>query len=259
MDISTITTLTPTPLPDSPETPRPAPPFSAPLPPPPPAPSPTPSFASGSFNPGIPTPSAAPTVVFKPQTTVKKSLPAKNIILVGVLLLILAGAILSFGKVRSFLSQAEGSCAPDGLVETNLTANSVEITFQTAEACQAEVAYGVSSEAMLLQVPEAMASLNHRVRLSPLLPGTTYYYQVVAEGKKMGTARSFLTKMAVTPTQVPAVAPTVIPTEAPVPAATGSAYTLADFEPWFGKISSTFDIDKNGIVNLHDWLIYQKK
>ncbi len=186
----------------------------------------------------------------------------KNFVLVVFLILLLGGLVAGFGRIRSFISSAEGSCLPENLAEANLTPSSVEIVFQTGKACQMEVAYGISREALLLQVPEATASLNHRIRLTPLLSSTTYYYQVVAQGKKTGTVRSFLTKAVVLPS--PSPEPTEILLEAsPSPATTEgtpkATYTLNDFQAQFGSDNPVFDIDKNGIVNMADWLIYQKQ
>jgi hypothetical protein len=188
---------------------------------------------------------------------------SKSVIIVGLLVLVLAGLIAGFGKIRAFISEAQGSCEPEGLAEANLTASSVEIVFQTGKACQMEVAYGTNREALLLQVPEAMASLNHRIKLTPLLASTTYYYQVVYAGKKMGTVRSFLTKAAapsVTPTVSPAeVMPAEItPTGASASPSAKTRYLLQDFQSHFGSSSAEFDLDKNGVVNNADWLLYQK-
>ena len=109
--------------------------------------------------------------------------------------------------------------------------------------------YGISQDGMLLEVPEAMASLNHRVRLSPLLASTTYYYQVKSEGKKYDPIRSFSTTAY--PTPIPTLVPTAVPT-------ISGTYTFDDFVPFFGTSNATFDIDKNGIVNSRDWQMYLK-
>jgi len=202
-----------------------------------------------------PQPSVAPAAsVFTPQAETKKKGVGKSVIVVGILVLMLVGLVLGFDKARSFLSRAEGGCTPENLSEANLTPNSVEIIFSTGKTCQVEVAYGTNSESLLLQVPEAMASLNHRIRLSPLLPSTSYYYQVMAEGKKVGEVRSFLTKVAQSPTIAPVV-PSPIPT---VASGTSGEYTFADFERYFGTANATYDTDKNGIVNTRDWILYQK-
>jgi len=239
--------------------------MSAPPPPPPSEISPPPVAPAAVATPTEPVANQSTLV---PPLKNKKGGNVKNVFLGSFLVLVLAGLVLGFGKARSFLSSAEGGCTPDNITETNLTANSIEIVFQTGKACQMEVAYGTSSEAMLLQVPEAMASLNHRIRLAPLLASTTYYYQIIADGKKVSTPRSFLTKtldVSPTPVLIPtenSVTPPVLPEPISSSSATSSAasrYTLSDFEAYFGTASATFDIDKNGIVNMRDWLLYQEQ
>ena len=186
---------------------------------------------------------------------------SKSLMVVAVLILLLAGLVAGFGKIRTFISEAQGSCEPESLAETNLTPSSVEIVFQTGKACQVEVAYGTSQGALLLQVPEVTASLNHRLRLTPLLAATTYYYQVVQGDKKLSPVRSFLTKPAPSPTPspVPTLPPAeVVPTAAETTSSATTKYTLQDFQSHFGSSSAEFDLDKNGVVNNADWLLYQK-
>ncbi|HUV72355.1 MAG TPA: fibronectin type III domain-containing protein [Clostridia bacterium] len=242
--------------------------------------SPTPGFVGGGFkaagfkpsSPDSPVSPPAAETKAPPQSSDQASAPsvavvaskgngkgpgAKTIALVIFLVLLLAGLVAGFGKIRSFISSAQGSCEPEAVSESNLTANSVEIVFRTGKACKTEVAYGTSKQALLLKVPEAMASLNHRIRLTPLLASTTYYYQIESEDKKLGEVRSFLTKPpAATP--VPTAAPTAIPTQSTASPSAG-LYTLEDFQAQFGSDSAEFDVDKNGVVNMRDWLMYQKE
>ena len=229
-----------------------------PNPPPPSTFTPGAGFTAAGFqqDAGQPVPSAT---VFTPEPP-KKRPSVKSLALVGVLLLVLAGLTVSFGKIQTFLSKAEGGCTPENLREAEVTPNSAEITFQTGKACQVEINYGTSSESMLLRVPETMAALSHRVRLAPLLPATTYYYQVVVDGKKVGETRSFLTKTMQTSTEEPVVEPTTfLPVASPLPTVASGRYTLEDFQANFGLQNATFDIDKNGVVNIRDWLLYQKQ
>lgn len=231
--------------------------------PPPPTFTPGSGFMAAGFQPAS-SQSTSSATVFTPPESPKKKTSVKSIALVGVLLLVLLALILLFGKAKGFLSKAEGGCTPENLNEADVAPNSAEITFQTGKACQVELTYGTSSESLLLRIPETMAALNHRVRLAPLLPSTTYYYQVVVDGKKVGEVRSFLTKLAQAPAQAP---PVVVPTTAPpvfvpttIPAGLGgSRYTLEDFQVNFGTANLAFDVDKNGIVNIRDWLLYQKQ
>ena len=200
-----------------------------------------------------------------PSTEEKKKekiLNNKNLLLVGGLIAVLAILIFGFDKARSFLSKASGGCVPVNIQETNLTSNSVEITFETSKACQAEIVYGTSNkaEALLLQIPEALPSLNHRIKLSPLLPATAYYYQIIAEGQKIDLIRSFLTKQnqEVIPTKVPVITPNVIITT--VPTLPSGTYTYEEFKKHFYEDipNPTFDINKDNIVNEIDWRLYQK-
>ena len=199
-----------------------------------------------------PQPSTAPSsgsTVFTPAPSPSRKLPTKNILLAGVMILVLAGLVLGFGKARSFLSKAETTCMPSAVMEKNITPNSADISFQTEKACLMEVNYGTSSEAMLLKIPENTAVLNHNIKLSPLLPSTTYYYQIWNDGKKVGEARSFLTGLAAnTAPTAPTAAP---PVEQPV-------LTFDNFAKHYGTTDAAFDFDKNGIVNSSDWAAYQK-
>lgn len=205
--------------------------------------------------PAVSPPSGSTVFTPAPPSSSRK-LPTKNILLVGGLVLLLAGLVFGFGKARSFLSKAEGDCAPSNVQEANLTSSSVEVTFRTEKACLMTIAYGTSTESMLLKVPEEMAALNHRIKLSPLLPSMTYYYQVVVDDKKVGTVHSFLTKKTdaavLSPTLVPSLSPTAIPTTA------SETLTFEDFVEQYGSANAKFDFDKNGVVNSLDWTEYQK-
>ena len=222
-----------------------------------------------------PYPNQAPMPKTFTSETPKKGNGVKGVLIVGILVLLMAGLVLGFGKARSFLTGAEGGCFPENLAEASLTNNSAEITFQTGKTCQTSVAYGTTSETLLLQTPkEEMAAANHRIKISPLLPQQKYFYQVVDDqGKRVGIVKDFTTKMAqgsappaetaVSPTLAPtkAVSPTAIPTtkQASPSGSITTKYTYEDFAANFGGTNPVFDIDKNGIVNSLDWLKYQKQ
>jgi len=199
----------------------------------------------------------------------KKRINAKGAIFVVGLVLLLGGLVAGFGKIRSFISQAEGTCTPESVTEANLTSDSVEVVFSTGKACQMSITYGISSQALLLEVPETMASLNHRFRLTPLLSTTTYYYQVISGEKKVSPVRSFLSKAPVNtaPTEEPTIVPVITSEPSPIvesapagqEASPSATYTYEDFKSQFGGTNPNFDIDKNGVVNQADWLLYQRK
>lgn len=199
----------------------------------------------------------------------------KDIFLVGLLLILLAGAVFGFTKVRSLLSSAVGDgCAPSEVMEQDLTANSVVISFKTQEACKMQVAYGVD-EILGLQMSEQITATDHQIKLSPLMPSTPYKYQIRHDETKYEPTRGFLTlPLSVnTVTNVPTMA---VPTRNVLPRITGSPglgkisptptvirpppvrYLLEDFQLHLGSVDPRFDIDKNGIVNIRDWQLYNK-
>lgn len=190
------------------------------------------------------------------QLVNKKKVELKNIFLVAGGILVLFLSVFGFTKIKSLTMKAEENCQPIGLREENISANSVEIVFQTNKACLMEVMYGTSSESLLLKIPESMAALNHRIKLSPLLPETTYYYQVALEGKKLGTVRSFLTRKTGLEGSG-AKSPTPIPTATSVPSK--KECSEEEFKKYYGSANSEFDFDKNGVVNVADWLMCRQQ
>lgn len=213
------------------------------------------------YNPGVSVGQDQSGMVTPQKMAPKKEKSSKNIIIIAVLLLVLAGLIFGFGKARSFLSKASGGCLPNNVSEENITPNSVEIVFQTDKTCQAEIAYGTSNkeEALLLRIPEALASLNHRIRLAPLLPSTAYYYQIIADGEKTEPIHSFLTGKTTDLGEEPQpTIPIAQPTVASSAGEKAGKYTITDFQVVFGTVNPVFDVDKNGTVNIRDWILYQK-
>ncbi len=235
-------------LPQNPYTPpQPVVPPVQPPPPPPP------------YNP--PVHNVSNIVSATPQHLNKSTGSGKGAIIIGASVLALGAVVFGITKFTGLFSKASGedSCVPSAIAEEQITPNSATVVFQTPTACQVEISYGTSPqvEALLLQVPEAMASLNHNVKLSPLLPSTTYYYQLKVGGKAVGNVRNFLTSPssgAIGQTTVAPTTPPVIPTQVPAK----SIYTIENFQVKFGSTDPAFDTDKNGIVNFGDWVAYQK-
>lgn len=217
-----------------------------------------PSAANQPTSQSIPLPSGISVSGQKPRSK------TKDIFLVGLLLILLAGAVFGFTKVRSLLSSAvEDGCALSEVVEQDLTANSIVISFKTQEACKMQVAYGVD-EILGLQMSEQITATDHQIKLSPLMPSTPYKYQIRHDETKYEPTRGFLTLPLSVPTgnvlpritESPGLGkisptPTVI---RPPPV----RYLLEDFQLHLGSVDPRFDIDKNGIVNIRDWQLYNK-
>lgn len=240
----------------------------------------TPSVPTNTFTPGsgfaaaFGQPSPAPEAV-NPGAAKPKG-AGKGLVIAGFLILMVAAGVVGLGSSRSFLSKASSAdCTPSRLNE-EVTSNSAEIAFATATACQVNLFYsicdGVSAgdsqdfitakctkdDKLSLKVPESLPSLNHRFRIAPLLPGQYYSYKLMVDDKDLGSVRFFRTKL-IQAVPSEAVVPTALPTKKPVlTGSAGKAYTLTDFEDNFGTAKAEFDYDKNGIVNMRDWLLYQK-
>lgn len=185
--------------------------------------------------------------------------------------------VWQMGAIRTFFGEATGGAKPQGVRVANISANSATISWQTAEAVVGQVEYGTTPGSFLLRATETSPTTNHNVTLSPLLPETIYYFRIRV-GEEIyddnGAPYSFTTKEAVAKMPSPEVSPalplisptgvisqpTVTPTQnlSPVISPT-EKYTLDDFKKAFGTSNTEFDINKDGMVNSTDWVLYQEQ
>ena len=185
--------------------------------------------------------------------------------------------VWQMGAIRTFFGEATGGAKPQGVRVANISANSAAISWQTAEPVVGQVEYGTTPGSFLLRATETSPTTNHNVSLSPLLPETIYYFRIRV-GEEIyddnGAPYSFTTKEAVAKMPSPGVSPalplvsptvvisqpTVTPTQnlSPVISPT-EKYTLDDFKKAFGTSNAEFDINKDGVVNSADWILYQER
>jgi len=115
--------------------------------------------------------------------------------------LLLAGALgLSFGAVRGF---SQGSYLPikagpasqtEKLQVSNLSAQTVTISWETEEDGWGLVIYGTDPNNLNRTAPEAVARQQHQITIENLAPQTTYYYKTGLNGKPArGTPYQFTT------------------------------------------------------------------
>lgn len=196
----------------------------------------------------------------------------------GILAIVVVGVVVwQMGAIRTFFGEATGGAKPQGVRVANINANSATISWQTAEAVVGQVEYGTTPGSFLLRATETSPTTNHNVTLSPLLPETIYYFRIRVEEEiydDNGAPYSFTTKEAVAKMPSPGVSPapplvsptvvisrpTVTPTQnlSPVISPT-EKYTLDDFKKAFGTSNAEFDINKDGMVNSTDWVLYQEQ
>ena len=196
----------------------------------------------------------------------------------GILAIVVVGIVVwQMGAIRTFFGEATGGAKPQGVRVANISANSAAISWQTAEPVVGQVEYGTTPGSFLLRATETSPTTNHNVTLSPLLPETIYYFRIRV-GEEIyddnGAPYSFTTKEAVAKMPSPGVSPalplvsptvvisrpTVTPTQnlSPVISPT-EKYTLDDFKKAFGTSNAEFDINKDGVVNSADWVLYQEQ
>jgi len=196
----------------------------------------------------------------------------------GILAIVVVGIVVwQMGAIRTFFGEATGGAKPQGVRVANISANSAAISWQTTEPVVGQVEYGTTPGSFLLRATETSPTTNHNVSLSPLLPETIYYFRIRV-GEEIyddnGAPYSFTTKEAVAKMPSPGVSPTlplvsptvvisrptVTPTQnlSPVISPT-EKYTLDDFKKAFGTSNAEFDINKDGVVNSADWILYQEQ
>ena len=196
----------------------------------------------------------------------------------GILAIVVVGIVVwQMGAIRTFFGEATGGAKPQGVRVANISANSAAISWQTTEPVVGQVEYGTTPGSFLLRATETSPTTNHNVSLSPLLPETIYYFRIRV-GEEIyddnGAPYSFTTKEAVAKMPSPGVSPalplisptvvisrpTATPTQnlSPVISPT-EKYTLDDFKKAFGTSNAEFDINKDGVVNSADWVLYQEQ
>jgi len=132
---------------------------------------------------------------------------------------ILIGTILSvaiifgfFKLMQSVFTRAE-DVAPIDVITSEISQNSVKVTWATGQETQAVIEYGTTPTALNFFAPEALRTKSHSVDLTLLSPSTTYYFQIRVGEKKYdngGVPWTFATK-GVEKTQTPEINPTASP------------------------------------------------
>ncbi len=197
----------------------------------------------------------------------------KNIKAIIVLIILVLGgalAVVGLKTAKTYLSGAAAGTEPKG-VRVQAEDRSAVITWQTDKEAQGIVEYGTTPASLLLRALETQPTKVHRVTLSPLRAGTTYYFRIrVGETiyDNSGIPYSFKTKGEAEAggknNQLPAISPTVAVN--PVPTGTGAITSTpanpgkvaqcvkSEFVDKFGTNDARYDFDNNGTVNTRDWV-----
>lgn len=176
----------------------------------------------------------------------------KTVIVMTILALVGVLSFLGMGAAKTYLSGASAGSEPKSVLATpSEDGKSVTITWQTDKAVQAVVEYGTTPASLLLRSLESDSSTAHKVSISPLKGGTSYYFRIrVGEEvyDNSGIPFSFKTKGSTggsagagTPVQMPTAAQR--PTTSPAVVPTSSS-----------GCTRTTDYNGDGVVNSIDFI-----
>lgn len=169
----------------------------------------------------------------------------KIIIVIVILILVAVLIVLGMNTVRTYMSGAASGSDPQRVMSTpNEDGKSAEVTWTTEKAVMSTVEYGTNPASLLLRGLESEATNDHRITLSSLKPGVTYYFRIKVDEEAFddnGIPFSFKTNAAAAVVTPPPVV-TAIPTVALVP--TSSSKEICN---------RTTDYNKDGIVNSLDY------
>ncbi|QQG44201.1 MAG: fibronectin type III domain-containing protein [Candidatus Roizmanbacteria bacterium] len=125
--------------------------------------------------------------------------------------------VMGFKLLQGTLTKAS-DIAPRDVIVSDLSQNSVKVSWSTGEETQGVIEYGTSPTALNFFAPEPQKTKSHIVDLTLLSPATTYYFQIRIADQKYdngGVPWTFTTK-GTEKTQAPVAKPTTITRPSPM-------------------------------------------
>lgn len=184
--------------------------------------------------------------------------------LIIILILILVGVLAVFGlnTAKDMFSSAAGGADPVG-VKVEAEANLATVVWTTEKEVMAVLQYGTTPASLLLRALETNPSISHRMTISPLKSGTTYYFNIRVGDEiydNGGIPYSFKTnaggakteEVSVSPS--PKVSPTLVPSQTKTPSPAGTTEKCAFLEDHYGESGSEYDYNGDGKVNIMDYV-----
>jgi hypothetical protein len=191
----------------------------------------------------------------------------KIFLIIGVLILLVGipAAILLLKQPTIFKLGAQTNEAPTGIQTIEIGPQEATITWVTQKPSQGVISYGISPNNLTLLQPETTPAINHRVKLTSLLPETTYFFVIKIGDKSFdnsGQPFTFTTKPKEKPlpTSTPQLSPSPSSLHLPLPSPSPSySFTENEIEKALGTNNPTYDLNKDGIVNTLDLLLFQQQ
>lgn len=180
----------------------------------------------------------------------------KSVLLFIVLALSLGVVVVGFLSFRSYFTRASGAGTPTNVRVSNISANSATIMWETGSDTQGIVRFATDpssfsgNSSALLFAAETASTAKHQLKLSSLKADTTYYYEIAIKesvydqnGLVSGSQHlpySFSTSKSDASESggdIPELDPTT-------------------FKQKFGSNDPLYDLNKDGIVNATDYLMF---
>jgi len=188
---------------------------------------------------------------------------AKSLIIIVILVLVGVLAVFGLNTAKDMFSSAAGGAEPMG-VKVEETANSAIITWSTEKESMAVLQYGTTPASLLLRALETSPSVSHKVSISPLKSGTTYYFNIRVGDEIFdngGIPYSFKTEAGGAKVgesvggPVASPSPTVAVKLTPTPTETSTGEDKCAFlEDHYGGTESEYDFNEDGKVNILDFV-----
>jgi hypothetical protein len=188
----------------------------------------------------------------------------KIFLIIGVLILIIGipAAIIVLKQQTVFKLGAQTYNKPENIQIVNITEKSATITWTTSKATQGVINYGISPANLTLVHPENFPAINHQVQLVNLLPATTYFFTIKIGNQTFdnnGQPFTFITKPVTIP-PTPTLTPIPTPTSKQTPEISPTPpLTEEGFQEEMGTNNPTYDLNKDGIVNTADLLLFRQQ
>lgn len=187
----------------------------------------------------------------------KGKINLKTIIIFVILILVIVLGVIGVQVAKTFISGAAADYEPQGLTATSgADGSSATISWTTDKAATASVFYGTNMASLLLMAEDSSETTDHKILLTNLRAGKTYYYKIVVGDNEFdngGTMFTFKTEGQTEAAVTPTVAPTVAPVVTLPPASTISA-TPASTSSSTPNCDHTTDYVKDGVINSLDYI-----
>lgn len=181
----------------------------------------------------------------------KGKINLKTIIVLVVLILVGVLSVLGVSTAKTYLSGAASGTEPKNVLGTpSADGKSATVSWASDKPSMGVVEYGTTPASLLLRAVETESTADHKVSLTPLKSGVSYYFRIRVGDDVFdnnGIPYSFKTKATTVGSESVGVTQPIAPVLVPTTTA-----------PVAGECNRTTDYNKDGVVNSLDFIFCQK-